>query len=321
METNLVFSPAYNTDLPAVGLDKPFALDRGEMVLARLARDLGRTLPYETPLPLTMEQVATVHTAAYLESLKDAATWLNIFELKDGEHKSATATKPLPEMIHDFLLKSGGTLLAVRKALKMGLAANLGGGYHHAFPDTGRGFCVINDIAIAITCLKSEKLIKKVLVVDVDFHQGDGTATAFAGDADVFTLSIHSEEGWPEVKQKSSLDVGVLEKDKGRYLELLKAALDEALQKFAPDMVIFVAGSDAYEKDILPGTRYLRLPLAVLQERDRYIIDTFADREIPLAMVFAGGYGPDVWEVHYHAVRRLLERSGTMFDTKAEAAV
>jgi acetoin utilization deacetylase AcuC-like enzyme len=268
-----------------------------------------------------MEQVATVHTEAYLESLKKVATWLNIFELKDGEHKCATAARPLPEMIDDFLLKSGGTLLAARKALRLGLAANLGGGYHHAFPDAGRGFCVINDIAIAVTCLKLEKLVKKVLVVDVDFHQGDGTATAFAGDPDVYTLSIHSEEGWPEVKQKSSLDIGILEKDKGRYLELLKAALDETLTSFAADLVIFVAGSDAFEKDILPGTRYLRLPLAVLQERDRYVIDTFADRRIPLAMVFAGGYGPDVWEVHYYAVRRLLERSGTIFDTSIDTRI
>jgi acetoin utilization deacetylase AcuC-like enzyme len=317
MESNLVFSPAYNTNLPAFGLDKPFALDRGEMVLAKLSEDLGYTMPYERPKPLTMDQVLLVHGQSYIDSLSHVATWLDVFEIKEGELKSASATKPLTEMIHDFLLKSGGTLLAAHKALRLGLAANLGAGYHHAFPNRGRGFCVINDIAITIACLKQEKLVKNVMVVDVDFHQGDGTAVAFAQDPSVFTLSVHSEEGWPDEKQKSSLDVSVAEKDKGQYLSRTKAALDEALRLFTPDLVIFVAGSDAYEKDILPGTRYLRLPLAVLTERDKYIIDTVADRKIPLSMVFAGGYGPDVWEVHYRAVRQLLIRSGIEFSGAA----
>lgn len=318
MESNLVFSPAYNTDLPAFGLDKPFALDRGEMVLAKLSEELGYTVAYESPTPLSIDQVLTVHGQDYIDSLAKVATWLDIFELKEGELKTGTASKPLTEMIHDFLLKSGGTLLAARKALRLGLAANLGAGYHHAFPDCGRGFCVINDIAITIACLKQEKLVQNVLVVDVDFHQGDGTAVAFANDSSVFTLSVHSEEGWPDEKQKSSLDVSIKECDKDQYLDLTKAAVDQALHMFKPDLVIFVAGSDAYEKDTLPGTRYLRLPLAVLTERDKYIIDTFADRKIPLSMVFAGGYGPDVWEVHHSAVRQLLLRSGIKFGGTAE---
>jgi acetoin utilization deacetylase AcuC-like enzyme len=316
MESNLIFSPAYNTDLPAFGLDKPFALDRGQMVLAKLSEELGYSLLYDAPTPLTMEQVLSVHSRSYIDSLAEVATWLNIFELKEHELKKDTATKPLTEMIHDFLLKSGGTMLAARKAIKLGLAANLGGGYHHAFPNAGRGYCVINDIAITIACLKQENLVQKVMVVDVDFHQGDGTAVAFAKDSSVFTLSVHSEEGWPDQKQKSSLDVGISEKEKEHYLSRTKAAVDEALRVFTPDLVIFVAGSDAYEKDILPGTRYLRLPLAVLSDRDKFIIDTFADRKIPLAMVFAGGYGPDVWEVHYLAVKQLLLRSGIKFGDK-----
>ncbi|MBS1998028.1 MAG: histone deacetylase [Cyanobacteria bacterium SZAS LIN-2] len=312
--TNLVFSPAYNTDLPAYGLDKPFALDRGQLVLAKLGQDLGRKLHYLTPEPLTMGQVRTVHSEKYLQSLGDVATWLAVFELKENDLKKAGATKPITQMIDDFLLKAGGTLLAARLAVKHGLAANLGGGYHHAFPDRGHGFCVINDIAIAIRCLRQENLVGKVMIVDVDFHQGDGTAVTFADDAEVFTLSVHSQEGWPDEKQKSSLDVGILESEKDQYVSRTRAALKQALGAFTPDLVIFVAGSDAYEKDILPGTRYLRLPLAVLKERDEFIIDTFADRKIPLAMVFAGGYGPDVWEVHYNAVKQLLVRSGITFD-------
>src|SRR6185437_1498871 len=113
------------------------------------------------------------------------------------------AVRPLNELFNDIAFKSGGTVLATRLAFEYGLAANLGGGYHHAFPDRGRGFCALHDVAIAIRCAQREKRIRRVLIVDVDFHQGDGSAVIFKDDPDVFTLSIHSEEGWPEEKQKS----------------------------------------------------------------------------------------------------------------------
>ncbi len=304
--SHLVFSPAYNTDLPAFGLNKPFALDRGELVLKALEEEFGQAPNVISPQPLDIEDVLLVHSLAYLESLEKEETWFEIFELKAEELKRVTATKALPELIEDFLLKSGGTLEAARLALKHGLAANLGAGYHHAFPDQGRGYCVINDIAITIRKLQKEKLIKTAMIVDLDFHQGDGTAKTFSGDKSVFTLSVHSQEGWPEVKQESSLDVGILESEKDTYLERTKAAVNQALSQFTPDLVMFIAGSDVYEKDILPGTKYLRLPLAILKERDQFVIDTFKNCGIPLAMVFAGGYGPHVWEVHHQAVRHLL---------------
>jgi acetoin utilization deacetylase AcuC-like enzyme len=245
MKTNLVFSPRYKTPLSDFGFDKPFALDRGEMVLKRLGEDIGAPVPY--------------------------------------------------------------------LSLETGLAANLGGGYHHAFPDQGRGYCPINDIAIAIRHLQKTGKIKKALIVDLDFHQGDGTAVTFKNDDSVFTFSVHSEEGWPEVKQQSDLDIPIKEIEKDQYLSKTEAGLKLSLSKFAPDMVIYVGGSDPYEKDVLPGTSYLRLPLAVMKARDELVIDTFADRGISLSTVFAGGYGPDVWEVHYLATRRLLERSGLSF--------
>lgn len=313
--SNLVFSLAYNTDLPAFGLNKPFALDRGELVLKALKEEFGAEPATHVPDPLDYDDVLLVHSLAYLESLESEATWLEIFELNADEIKRETASKALPQIIDDFLLKSGGTLLAARLALQYGLAANLGAGYHHAFPDQGRGFCAINDIAIAIRKLQKEKLIKTAMVVDLDYHQGDGTARVFAGDPEVFTFSVHSEEGWPDEKQKSSLDVGIFEADKASYLARMKEGLREALQRFTPDFVFFVAGSDVYEKDVLPGTRYLRLPLAVLKERDEFVIDTFKERAIPLAMVFAGGYGPHVWEVHHLAVKHLLLSSGIEYDT------
>jgi len=309
---HLVWSPAYTTDLTAYGVNKPFALDRGQCVLDRLAAETGAPLAYVEPAPLAMDDLLTVHTAAYLESLNNPAVWAEIFELKDAEYEPDRATKPLNELFDDIRLKAGGTLKAAELALAHGLSANLGGGYHHAYPDRGRGFCVLHDIAVAIRVLQRRGAIERALVVDLDFHQGDGTAVVFAGDRSVFTLSVHSEEGWPEEKQESTLDVPIRESEAYTYLERTRAAVADALARFSPDLVVYVAGSDPYELDVLPGTRFLKLTLGELKERDEFVIDTIADRKIPLAMVFAGGYGDHVWQVHYQAVRRLLERASVL---------
>lgn len=315
---HLVFSPAYNTDLPAFGLNKPFALDRGELVLKQLQQELRAMPPVLCAEPLHRDDLLLVHSLEYLQSLEEEATWLEIFELTKTDLNLATATRKLPELINDFMLKSGGTLLAARQALKVGLAANLGGGYHHAQPHQGRGFCVINDTAIAIRKLQAEKLIERALIIDLDFHQGDGNAVTFAGDDTVFTLSVHSQEGWPEDKKVSDLDIGITEADKGAYLERTKAGIETAFQRIQPDLVMFVAGSDAYEKDVLPGTKFLRLPLEVMQARDEFVIDSCKSHNVPMIMVFAGGYGPHVWEVHYLAVRHLLLRSGFQLKTRVQ---
>jgi acetoin utilization deacetylase AcuC-like enzyme len=308
----LVWAPRYDTDLAALGIIKPFALDRGELVLQQLEKREGRPIPYLEPKAISEEDLLLVHSPEYLETLHKSETWKEIFELSDGEYFPDRAMRPLTDLLDDIKLKCGGTLLASELALKCGLAANLGGGYHHAFPDRGHGFCAIHDIAIAIRSLQKRKLIQRAMVVDLDFHQGDGTAAVFANDPTVFTLSVHSEEGWPEVKQKSSLDVGILSSETDLYLEKAAQALDSALKVFDPELVIYVAGSDPYELDVLPGTSFIKLSLQTMKQRDETVIDYFADRKIPLAMVFAGGYGPHVWEVHYQAVEHLLARAGVL---------
>lgn len=313
MQPRLVFSPQYKTPLSDFGFDKPFALDRGEMVLKQLELDLGEAVPYLEPEPIGDDEILLVHTSEYLKTLSIPKTWIDLFEFKESEYFPDRAKRPLPDILNDFKLKSGGTLLAAQLSLDNGLAANLGAGYHHAFPDQGRGYCAINDIAIAIKFLQKQGRIKKAMIVDLDFHQGDGTAKVFQNDPSVFTFSVHSDEGWPEIKQKSDLDIPIKQTEKDQYLEKTSAGLTKALSNFAPDMVIYVAGSDPYEKDVLPGTSFFRLPLSVMKERDELVIDTFADKGIPLSSVFAGGYGPDVWEVHYLSIRRLLERSGLSF--------
>lgn len=308
-KTRLVHAPEYNTDLAAFGVDKPFALDRGELVLKQLASDFKQNIPVLRPEPISDDQILLVHTPEYLERLTKTETWMNIFEFKNEEFKPKNASKPLPELIEDIRLKCGGTRLACELALETGMAANLGGGYHHAYPDHGSGFCVLHDIAIAIRDLQRKQLIERALIIDVDFHQGDGTAVIFRNDPDVYTLSVHSKEGWPDEKQVSDIDVEIAETETHEYLERTKEAVLQALTVFKPDLVVFVAGSDPYEKDVLPGTRFIKLTLETLLQRDRFVIDTMADRKIPLAMVFSGGYGPDVWEVHYGAVKHLLIRS------------
>jgi acetoin utilization deacetylase AcuC-like enzyme len=305
----LIHSPRYNTPLREFGIDKPFALDRGTLVLQKLKDAFGEQIVAREPQPITREDALLVHSPQYLDSLRLPETWRDIFELKPEEYDPAIATRPLSDLYDDIAFKSGGTKLAVELALEGGLAANLGGGYHHAFPDCGRGFCALNDVAIAIRAAQKAGKCKRCLVVDVDFHQGDGTARVFRNDDSVFTLSIHSEEGWPEEKQQSDLDIGIYSANQAEYNDRLTEGIAEALRGFAPDLVLFVAGSDAYELDVLPGTVFLKLSLDELKKRDEMVIDTFADKGIPLAMVFAGGYGPHVWEVHYNATRRLIERA------------
>lgn len=308
----LIHSAAYNTNLAAFGIDKPFALDRGAQVLKALQERDGHRPAVLSPDPISSAHALMVHSGEYLDSLKNTDTWIKILELKDEEYRPERATRELPELLDDILLKCGGTLLACELALKFDMAANLGGGYHHAFPGEGRGYCVLHDIAIAIRSIKRRRMISSAMIVDVDFHQGDGSAVIFKNDPSVFTFSIHSKEGWPEEKQQSDLDVEVSEAESHLYLEKLAEGLEEALDQFEPDFVLYVAGSDPYEKDVLPGTRFMNLSLDTLRKRDQIVIDYFAEEGVPLAMVFAGGYGPDVWEVHYNAVRHLLDRSGAL---------
>lgn len=304
----LVHCPAYFTDMNAFGIVTPFALDRGQLVLNALSVDYKRKLRGLRPRPLTPAQLRLVHTEGYLNSLKKPEVWSDIFGLQYYP-KRPVATRALPELLDDFRLKSGGTLLAARLALKYGGAANLGAGYHHALANEGGGYCAINDIAITIRALQKCKKIKTALVVDVDFHQGNGTASIFKDDESVTTLSIFADEAWPPRKEKSTFDVPIKFNESAQYLPRFKAAVNAAFERFKPDICIFVQGSDAYEKDGITSGRLMKLTLEQLKERDEFVIDACFDRQVPVALCFAGGYGPDSWQVHYNAVKHILKRT------------
>jgi acetoin utilization deacetylase AcuC-like enzyme len=202
-----------------------------------------------------------------------------------------------------------GTLLAARLAMEHGLACNTAGGSHHAFADAGSGFCVFNDVAVAAAVLLAEGSVGRVLVVDLDVHQGDGTAELFQGDPRVFTLSLHARSNFPARKKTSDLDVPLpRDLDDRGYLEALDAALPPVLDRFAPDLVFYNAGVDPHRDDRLG---HLALTDAGLEARDRRVVDLVTGRGLPFVGVIGGGYDRDP--------ERLALRHATLHRTAAAA--
>ncbi len=186
----------------------------------------------------------------------------------------------------------GGTVLAARHALAGGLACNTAGGSHHAFPDYGAGFCVFNDVAVAIRVLQAEGAIRRPLVFDLDVHQGDGTAAIFEGEPAVFTFSLHCEANYPHQKQASDLDIGVPPgTGDAVYLSIVETHLPAIIARHRPDIVFYNAGVDPHAEDKLGR---LALTDAGLAARDRFVIETCRDAGLPLACVVGGGYAEDV---------------------------
>ena len=197
-----------------------------------------------------------------------------------------------------------GTVEAAAAALERGVAFNLAGGTHHAFPDHGEGFCTFNDVGIAIRRLQRQRLVRRAAVIDLDVHQGNGTHAVFAGDPTVFTFSMHGAKNFPFHKVPGSLDV---ELDDGtgdhEYLALLADALPRVLAASQPDLVVYLAGSDPHENDRLGR---LRLTFDGLRRRDRMVLESCRDVGIPVCLTIAGGYGRDVNDtvaVHVNTVR------------------
>lgn len=183
-----------------------------------------------------------------------------------------------------------GTINSSIMALQDGISGNLAGGTHHARADGGEGFCVYNDVAVAIRVLKQTKWIQKVLVIDCDVHQGNGTAEIFKEDPDVYTFSIHGEKNYPFKKPPSSLDIGLPDKTEDtEYLMTLENALNRIFNDFKPDLVYYLAGIDPLETDHFGR---LSLSLNGLEERERLVIEATGKRDFPLVLLLSGGYAP-----------------------------
>ncbi|MBH0237408.1 histone deacetylase family protein [Methylobrevis albus] len=239
---------------------------------------------FRVPLPAPAAWLELAHDRAYVDQALAAAVPAAM-EREIGLPVTASVARRAQA-------SAGGTVLAARLALERGLAVNTAGGSHHARGSGGAGFCVFNDVAVAIRVLQAEGLIRRALVVDCDVHQGDGTAAIFAGDASVFTLSLHGERNYPVRKVASSLDVGFDDGlEDAPYLAALEQALGQALARFSPDLVFYNAGVDPHRDD-----RLGRLALSDdgLAARERLVMETIRRRRLPLAGVIGGGYDADV---------------------------
>lgn len=194
-----------------------------------------------------------------------------------------------------------GTINAAIMALQDGISGNLAGGTHHAMPDGGEGFCVFNDVAVAIKVLKQAKWANKILTIDCDVHQGNGTADIFKHDDDVYTFSVHGEKNYPFVKPPSTYDIGLPDGTGDQhYLNTLTDALSKIFNEFTPDLVFYLAGIDPLETDHFGR---LSLTLNGLLERERLVIETVTQKEIPLVLLLSGGYAPTLGQtVEAHAI-------------------
>jgi len=248
----------------------------------------------------TDEQIGYAHDEAYLRRL--VAGDLTAQEIR------RIGLPWSPELVDRSRRTSGGTIAACRAALREGIAVNLAGGTHHAFRDHGQGYCLFNDAIIAIRTMQAEGRISRAVVLDCDVHQGNGTAALAAGDPTIFTFSIHNEQNFPLFKEASDLDIGL---DDGAgdhdYLAALEGGVCQALEQARPDLVLYLAGADPYEGDLLG--RFV-LTKDGLARRDRFVLGHCCAAGLPTTVVLAGGYARDVRdtvELHLQTVRIAAE--------------
>jgi acetoin utilization deacetylase AcuC-like enzyme len=241
------------------------------------------------------EDVLRVHTAEWVRKLKTGAlTASDVMKLE---------VPYSPELVEAVWLAAGGSILAAQSALRDGFGANLGGGFHHAYPGHGEGFCAIHDVAVAIRKLQADGAVKKALVVDTDVHHGNGTAAIFRNDPTVFTISIHQENNYPAHKPPSNVDLNMADRvEDDEYLKALIPAVQKALDEFRPEILFYVGGVDPYCEDQLGG---LSLTKEGLRRRDRSVFEEARQRKIPVVTTLAGGYArrvEDTVSIHVNSI-------------------
>ena len=284
------------------------------------------------PQPASDQDILLVHTPQYVHKLKTGTL--------TAREELQLEVPYSPELVRAFWLAAGGSILAAQHALKERIAINIGGGFHHAFPDHGEGFCMIHDVAVAIRRMQREDKIRRAMTVDCDVHQGNGTAAIFAGvrvpsaplpstgpstfssnapaklrnahAGDVFTISLHQENNYPAWKPPSSIDVDLPDEiGDDDYLGWLDNALSSGLRQFDPELICYIAGADPYREDQLGG---LALTIEGLKRRDELVFNVARARDIPVMVTFAGGYAlrvEDTVTIHCNtiiAAKEVFER-------------
>jgi acetoin utilization deacetylase AcuC-like enzyme len=276
----VVYSPRYHIDIGT------HVFPTIKYVLLHRQLDDAGGYEFSEPSAVSWDELALVHTDEYLRKVRTGD--LTMAEIAQLELPWT------PEIVEGFRLMTGGTVVAARHALdaaSRGVGVNVGGGFHHAFSNHGEGFCLFNDVAVAIRLLQREGRIARAAIVDCDVHHGNGTAMIFDRDSAVFTMSIHQQYNYPAFKPRSSLDIGVADRlSDAEYMSRLQGALPRVME-FAPDIVFYLAGADPFENDQLGG---LALTKAGLSARDRLVLETCLDADVPVVITLAGGYARKV---------------------------
>ncbi|UYZ71142.1 histone deacetylase [Moraxella bovis] len=262
-----------------------FPMAKYELLPKKLIAD-GIATPEQffTPRMATVDEILTTHTADYWHAL-DTLT----LPPKECRKIGLPMSKAL---IDRERLVVGATIECAKFALTDGISLPTSGGTHHAFADSGEGFCILNDICVASNVLLKEGLAKRILILDLDVHQGNGNASLMANNANVFVMSMHGEKNYPYHKPKSDLDIGLADGvGDDEYLSLLKYHLPQVLDDFKPDFVFYQAGVDVLADDRLGR---INLTMNGLYERERYVIETLFNSRLPTVVTMGGGYAPDI---------------------------
>lgn len=297
------YTPRYYAD---IGAGHVFPIRKFELVRDKLlAEGTLQSAEIVEPTPAALEDVLLVHTEDYVSRLcRGNLTPKEIRRLGLPWSES---------LVRRSFYATGGTIAAAAAALAEGYGSNLAGGTHHSFADRGEGFCVLNDVAIAIRALRARKLLRRAAIVDCDVHQGNGTATIFAGNKDTFTFSMHGANNYPLFKAQSTLDVELPDgTTDDEYLESLAKHLPLVFQH-DPEIVFYLAGADPYSRDKLGR---LALSIEGLRDRDAFVLRECYEREVPVVTVMSGGYGKDISdtiEIHCNTIRMVKK----VFESRA----
>jgi acetoin utilization deacetylase AcuC-like enzyme len=295
----LIYDDRYDLNLGA----HVFPSQKYRLVHERLLQDaIASQEDFLKPAPASDEDILRVHSQDYLYKLKTGS--LTRAEVMRMEVPYSA------ELIEACWLAAGGSILSARRALEDGFSANIGGGFHHAYPDHGEGFCVIHDVAVAIRKMQAEGAIERAMVVDTDVHQGNGTAAIFGGDETVFTMSIHQEHNYPYPKPPSTVDVNLPDgMGDADYLAILEKYLHRSFEEFSPQLLFYVAGADPYQEDQLGG---LALTMEGLARRDALVLDYAQRNQVPSAVTLAGGYArkvEDTVTIHVNTIKAAIQEA------------
>ena len=261
-----------------------------------LERGILAPADLHNPPAASIEQLALVHTPEYIQKVLQGS-----LSEKDIRRIGLPWTSQLVERA---LRSVGSTIAACRAALAEGIAASLGGGTHHAYPDHGEGYCIFNDVAVAVRVLQSERRVRRIAVIDCDVHQGHGTAAIFTGDDSVFTFSIHGAKNFPFHKENSSLDIALPDgADDSIYMDVVRHGLEQVFTSGSFDLAIYLAGADPLKGDRLGRMAVSKQGLA---HRDRLVFERCRQADLPIAVTMSGGYSKDIndiVDVHAETIR------------------